>query len=325
MMSPGHSHNVQPRPSTPLEAYFLGLKDGVPEQPNRTPGGTLFAEDRVGPWDDILCWFPDFQAAGQFEHEKENQLSTAPSKRIDIHNGVWDLIRDHNCGHENLQPPRIISPPMKGGGKFIVDVGLGTDGEETIIAIESGFVTFSFDMNPGSIQGTQALAQRKNLGDRLHIVQFKAGPDGQAAVVELPKPPNDGRGYGYVFAAALSDQMGSIAAAAPGTRSDVMDNLGNKQQKGTHNTLSLTSTRTLVTLTCPSDTFQPGRGDVPILTLDRALPTWARQIYWFKIDSQGNELKILKGAQDFLSRNAVKYVQYEFSPWLMQAGMFLTC
>ena len=64
---------------------------------------------------------------------------------------------------------------------------------------------------------------------------------------------------------------------------------------------------------------------MPILTLDWALPTWACQIYWFKIDSQGNELKILKGAQDFLSHNAVKYVQYEFSPWLMQAGMFLTC
>ena len=131
---------------------------------------------------------------------------------------------------------------MKGGGKFIVDVGLRTDGEETIIAIESGFVTFSFDMNPGSIQGTQALVQRKNLGDRLHIVQFKAGPDGQAVVVELPKPPNNGQGYGYVFVAALSDQMGSIAAAAPGTCLDVMDNLGNKQQKGTHNTLNLTLT-----------------------------------------------------------------------------------
>ena len=39
-----------------------------------------------------------------------------------------------------------------------------------------------------------------------------------------------------------------------------------------------------------------------------------------KLDTQGNELRVLRGATRLLDAHVFKYVQYEFSPWLMKRG-----
>ena len=46
-------HNLMPRPSSPLQRYFETLDKGNNSYINLRPETNL-----VGPWDDIMCWFP---------------------------------------------------------------------------------------------------------------------------------------------------------------------------------------------------------------------------------------------------------------------------
>lgn len=61
-------------------------------------------------------------------------------------------------------------------------------------------------------------------------------------------------------------------------------------------------------------------GTVPVVTLDRILPGWASDIHFLKIDTQGNELKILKGASESLAKRRFRNILYEFSPTIMRNG-----
>merc|ERR1712146_752656 len=63
-----------------------------------------------------------------------------------------------------------------------------------------------------------------------------------------------------------------------------------------------------------------GNVEVPVLTLDDALPNWADKVELLKIDTQGYELHVLKGAAKSLAARRYRYVLYELSPWLMRKG-----
>lgn len=68
----------------------------------------------------------------------------------------------------------------------------------------------------------------------------------------------------------------------------------------------------------PSLKWTPDR--VPILRLDQALPDWIKQIFFLKIDTQGYELKVLHGAEQYLKSKNIQYALYEFSPKLMYSA-----
>ena len=42
-----------------------------------------------------------------------------------------------------------------------------------------------------------------------------------------------------------------------------------------------------------------------------------------KIDVEGHEFNVLKGAEKLLSSNSVRYIQFEFSEFNMESGVFL--
>ena len=56
-MMMGDVHHYITRPSTPLETYYNSLNSGMysphPSAKNK------YATDDIGPWDDIVCWFPE--------------------------------------------------------------------------------------------------------------------------------------------------------------------------------------------------------------------------------------------------------------------------
>jgi len=202
-------------------------------------------------------------------------------------------MRDFQCGHANLQTPRVLRNAT-GRGRIVVDVGLD-EGDETLDAVESGFVVFGFEMLMGSMEKIRLNAVRRGIVDRVHFVNFVFDAENKMPVAkDLPPPPEDGGGYAYVFNAGLSDKLGSMDTNMRSNSVEMMtDNGAGKQWS---------------------------EGKVPILRLDQALPPWVDDIFFLKIDTQGHELKVLNGAAKFLENGSVQYAQYEFSPKLMRTS-----
>lgn len=189
--------------------------------------------------------------------------------------GVYPLLQDFQCGHENMQLPRALG--LAGNGRIVVDVGLD-QGLETLDAVEHGFVVCGFEMMTGSVQRIQVNAKLRELGDRIHVVEFQANQtDGSLTIAKLPDPPKDGKGFAYIFNAGLSDQVGAMASDAK--QSAAASLVG-------HNT---------------NQTWLPGM--VPIMKLEDAIPDWVDKIFMLKVDTQGYDLKVLKGAESYLKSN----------------------
>ena len=79
-------HNLFPRPSTPLREYYRVLNSGHNSylHPNR------LNNDGVGPWDDIMCWFP----------EAPDRASVLPKEP-----------RRHSIMPDGSQNPKTVDPP----------------------------------------------------------------------------------------------------------------------------------------------------------------------------------------------------------------------
>ena len=65
--------------------------------------------------------------------------------------------------------------------------------------------------------------------------------------------------------------------------------------------------------------------EVPILTVD----TYCREhgiasIDYLKIDVEGHELAVLKGARQMLAGQRIRYVQFEYGSWYVRAHVFLS-
>jgi hypothetical protein len=171
--------------------------------------------------------------------------------------GIYPLMKDFACGHENMATPRaLLNTTAPGKGRIVVDVGLFS-GEETFDALEAGFVVFGFELNAGSIPVIRDNAKKRNILDRVHFVEYV--PDnktGSPIAKELPRPPKDGKGYAYIFNAGLSDEEGSVYAT------------------NQHNAVASVGGQS-------SAKWSPGR--VPILRLDQTLPEWVRRVFFLKI------------------------------------------
>ena len=134
-------------------------------------------------------------------------------------------------------------------------------------------------------------AVKRNIIDRVHFLQFVADErTGSPVPKDFPHPPEDGKGYAYIYNAGLLDEAGSLAASEE------------------HNPMASVDIGANVK-------WSPGR--VPIVRLDQSLPEWVTHIFFLKIDTQGFEWNVLNGAEKYLLSNQVQYAQNEFLPKLM--------
>lgn len=218
--------------------------------------------------------------------------------------GIYPLMRDFQCGHGNMQTPRALRN-TDGRGRYVVDIGLD-EGEETLDAVENGFIVFGFEIMTGSMDKIRANAEKRGISDRVHFVEFKYDKaKGIPVAKDLPKPPknNDGTtGFAYIFNAGVSDAVGSMSSSLGSSAMASIRGNGDDVVGAANNDVKWT----------------PGR--VPILRLDQALPSWVQTIFFLKIDTQGNEMKVLNGAAKYLQSGSTQYAQYEFSPKLMRSA-----
>ncbi|CAE7439483.1 unnamed protein product [Symbiodinium natans] len=195
--------------------------------------------------------------------------------------GIFDNMQD--CFKGNGHMPGFLQ--NAGAGQFVVDIGLGFDAKETRTAVDHGFVAFSFEMLPGNIREV-----RKVVGDdpRFQFVTLQKQGE-QWVVPDLPQP-TAGTGFAYIINAAVSDEEMTVKFAESTGRTYI-------------------------------ESIYSGRKDgisVPVLPLHKLLPNWLPHIDYLKIDTQGFELKVLRGCLGVLRERRCRYVTFEFSPWLMK-------
>lgn len=194
--------------------------------------------------------------------------------------------------------------------RVVVDVGLGWTAEETLKALLSGHDVIAFEPHAAYHAAVHAHFMRvlktptRDARDRVKFLRPRSVDAGQLLAGLTPPPPRkDGIGFAYVINAALGAAGGSITMPKAAGMYRVGGNataqcLANRARKVTDD-CSKTST-------------------IPIFALDSILPAWASRVLWLKVDVQGLELPILRGAQRALAAGRVRYVTYEFSPWLMR-------
>jgi hypothetical protein len=206
-----------------------------------------------------------------------------------LHNGIFPLMRDWQCGHSNLEVPRILQ--QEGRQRVVVDIGLGPDADETFEALRRGWVVLSVELLADNVQAIKRKVQAlpSDLRSRVYFVPTKPGhaPD----VSSLPRAPPGG-GFVYIFHGGLADHVGATDVAGSDTISHIKEGAN-------------------------------GGGNTPLFTLESIVPTWVESIFFIKIDTQGHESGVLSGSKSIWQQQGkVLYVLFEFSPKLMKGDGF---
>jgi FkbM family methyltransferase len=211
-----------------------------------------------------------------------------PPKEIPMPaDSIYPHIRQKGCGHKNLEVPQLLK--HAGKGQYVVDVGLGNTAGETFEAVRNGFTVLGFEPMPGNIAHIKRIVENSpDLKGKVYFVHPAKDENGKYAFPKIERPTAQS-GFAYIFHAGLSDSEST--AHLPGYQS-LTNSIRDNGASGT---------------------------PVAVTTLDKVLPDWIKAgVHMLKIDTQGWELQILRGASRSLENGLFKYVQYEFSPWLMK-------
>mmetsp|Transcript_13708 Transcript_13708/g.29274 ORF Transcript_13708/g.29274 Transcript_13708/m.29274 type:complete len:262 (-) Transcript_13708:275-1060(-) len=157
------------------------------------------------------------------------------------------------------------------------------EGQETLDAVKSGYVTYSFEAAPAHCN----LTRGRLLAEGLLVYDVKLRRDGQLEE-PLPAPPADGvTGICYLFCVA--------AGAAHSWQTFY---ISKRLQHGSsfHDKL-----------------WDAEEQEVQVVPIVDYLPH-NKQIMFLKSDTQGHEMEVLKGAQPLFARNQVRMLGVEFWP-----------
>jgi FkbM family methyltransferase len=218
------------------------------------------------------------------------------------------------CTHANLEIPHLMRP--FGDGRFVVDVGLGFDAGETLAAVNNGFNVIAFEMLPANIL---ELKKRFRGDERFHFIELEKASTGWRFPVHVKAPPPltihktsgrkpkkgsqlQRRGTAFIVHAGLAETSGTARMPKSSHKSYTNHLAEVKQDGGAVSGGGSSGSKTV---------------EVAVARLDEVIPEWAPSIYLLKVDTQGWEHKVLAGAVASLEARRFSYVQYEFSPWLM--------
>ena len=101
----------------------------------------------------------------------------------ELSNGIHGLLREWQCGHGNMQPPRTIY--AGGFGSIIVDVGLGENAKETMVAVQNGFVVLAFEPMLDNIAKINQTWRKAGQASKVQFVQLLKGASGLALALAL--------------------------------------------------------------------------------------------------------------------------------------------
>lgn len=198
-----------------------------------------------------------------------------------------------------VKPPHNDDYPflgsMRGDHRVVVDIGL-KDGIETRMAVESGFVVYSFEPVPDHCEESRRALRMRNL--TYHDAQL----DRQGELLSPLPEPEPGKGICYLFcvaAGAIHEWKTFYQDPTTGFGSSFHDPVAKhwaNERSGRENY-----------------TY-----DVQVVPISQYVKT---DIYFLKSDTQGHEVEVLKGARELFERHVVRLVGIEFWPkGLISAG-----
>ena len=123
--------------------------------------------------------------------------------------GVYPLMQELGCGEAKVGSSPSILRTKAGGGRIVLDIGLGETAGETLDAVKAGFVVIAFEPMPSHIH----LIRRRvlSLGMQGSVRFVDPVPrDGGTWLVSLPTEEPTAGGFAYIVNAALDATPGTV-------------------------------------------------------------------------------------------------------------------
>jgi FkbM family methyltransferase len=213
---------------------------------------------------------------------------------------VFHFLKEAGLGIGNMQPPPFWDDVDNQRNLLIVDVGACDGVDWSVPAVQKrGHTVVAFEpVNAGRFRSHIA---GSGLQDRFTEIPVKAGslPEFpvslQSSASSIPTYPLGGEGHIYFFESCVSNDTSKVTMFSSGEMASLV----------------------------PQDFYDPGslgsgqNVDLPSLRLDTII---AQDVHLLKIDTQGNEYRVLLGAQKLFENYRVNMVELEFWPKGMAKG-----
>jgi FkbM family methyltransferase len=329
------NHNLFPQRGTgsSIEQYYRQLTADLDKW--RDANGNI----AVGPWDDIMCYFPsakasrpaiDIESTGRGRHpgagrrlvSTSNTFGTKEQEVQRDDRKQWASIRSVSEAHIEkrrrvLQSKSAQKERTPAAVNMILPVlrewGCGHANMETprFITYGEGKGQFIVDVGLGTgasetldavRRGYVVFAMEPNPGN-LAAIKTRVPGSGLAGRVQFIEPRRLGDG---------TWEMPKLAQPAPGGGYAFIIHAAADAEKGTAYLPASGGGGQLANIVNTG-------GSVPVakMSIDAIVPDWAASLSLIKIDTQGWDYKVVRSADKLMKAGRVRYVQYEFSPALM--------
>jgi len=185
-------------------------------------------------------------------------------------------MKDFNCGFSVNGLPHFLLQKVD-RQKIIVDVGL-KDGQETMAAVKSGYIVYAFEPVAEFVADITKKMKMKKLD--FHLVKLSETGELRSVLPE-PKP---GKGIAYIFQAA--------AGSEPSVKTIYVDGFS----------------------TSLTDPVAKGKGKPQKVQMVKISDYVQSDVFFFKVDAQGFDLEVLRGAEDLFRNQVVRLISVELWP-----------
>lgn len=232
----------------------------------------------------------------QYDDRVASRAQDASADTLVINN-VFPLLKHLGCRVPNAGVP----PFFQHKGSFlprqvVVDVGAFDGSDWTFPSLARGWIVYTFEPFPNSLNALMESAKQRNVVRDMTVIEVVPGKKLDTRIIDnvLQKLP-DGRGHIFLIKAAASDRTGAL-------------------------NITLSGTPQLNSLTKQDWYPADAPGQVMMLPLVRIDDVVRSDVHIFKVDVQGVEAAVFKGAVQLFKHFTVDILNLEFWPKGMRQG-----
>ena len=224
----------------------------------------------------------------QLLRKDTNQVS---DKRLFLPRKVFHFLKEAGYGIGNMQAPQFFDDVDEQRGLLIIDVG-ACHGSDWAVpsAKKRGHTVLAFEPMPANRERFMDTVRNNDMQDKTEIVNL-------SSLGTAPIWPIHSDGKVFLFAACVSDKVEIVQLYAEGELASIYPQNF-----------------------YPASSLNTGKQPINVqaLTLDSIVAN--QDVHILKIDTQGHELSVLRGARRLFEEARINIVELEFWPKGMEAG-----